>query len=86
MSKPTDRRIKEVGELSRIKAMLTAAVTSDQLVAYPVDFHGNVVTVLGFQRAEDEIVPLAMVLDDDEWGQAPHLTDTHGPVVQWRTN
>ena len=75
-----DRRMWRESELGDHRAMLLAALHSPNFVAYSVDFHGSVVTALGYQRAEDEIVPLCILLPEEEWMAVNQVTENWHPL------
>jgi hypothetical protein len=78
-----DLRLATARDVENAVASLQAAMAIGGLAAYPVDFEGRTVTALGWQRTPTEMVPLAILLPEDEWARTRHLTDDLGPVKQW---
>lgn len=76
-----DRRMWRETEVEEYIAMINAAMVSPHTIAYPVNFHGSVVTALGYQRGENEVVPICLLLPQDEWVNVPQVTD-HWNVVR----
>lgn len=74
-----DRRVATLADVERIENMLSAAFTVGRrhLVAYPVEYHGDIVTAIGWQRNPDEVVPLCLVLDPGEWADIPQVSHDH---------
>jgi hypothetical protein len=62
-----DRRLETTAEIRKYGSALISALTSENLIAYAVDFHGNAMTALGYQSTDDTVVPLCLLLDQAEW-------------------
>lgn len=83
-----DLRIENDEEITKSKEKLLAALLSANACAYACEFNGVSVTVLGYNRGPDGVVPLAIILDEEEWAKVPHLGQTHyaakvRPVRNW---
>lgn len=69
-----DRRMLTANAIHGAKSRLLAALLSRRVVAYAVEHDGHTYTALGFELT-DGVVPLALLLPDDEWSRTPHRTD-----------
>jgi hypothetical protein len=77
-----DLRMSTQVELSdRMNQILTAARLR-RYVAYAVEFQGQIVTAVGYVRNPEatEIVPLAILLSNEDWVDIPQLSQTHKPT------